>query len=568
MKYISQKKTFIFIIFIYTLFSSYLPASVDNKGTDFWVTFPYSGDGTSDQHLILTGNTNTTGTVTIPGLSFSQNFSVMAGAAIKITLPAGTEITGTDSIENKGIHIISVDEIVVLATSYRWSQNNTDAYLGLPVDSLGIEYLILSYSNGGVQSGTQFAIVAVEDGTAVTITPSASVGARTVGVPYNILLNEGQCYQLRDDVSTTTDLTGTIISSDKNIAVFGSHSCAHIPLPEFGCNYIVEQLPPVKYWGTEFLSAPLATRLNGDAFRLLASQDNTNININGALVVTLNRGEYYEQVITTSTHIVSDEPILVAQYSHCSTYDGITGDPSMMNITPINQYTSNYITSNLDMTWFDPNFVNIMASASSVGSIMLDSVPIPAGDFTPIGASGYYSAQVSVTAGEHIFSGPEAFGAFVYGFDNADAYSYPAGLIVPTPTITPTYTASPVNTSTETPTITLTPIDSPTVTPTITPTEGPFYLKLINNFPNPFNDKTYIVYELGKHSEVIVKVFTVSGEKVVEISETGQPGKNSILWDGRNHAAKSVASGIYIYSVEARVNEERAVKWGKCVVVK
>ena len=78
------------------------------------------------------------------------------------------------------------------------------------------------------------------------------------------------------------DLTGSIIKSDKPIAAFGGNKCTNVPIGYYACDHIVEQLTPTSTWGQAFLTVPLATRLNGDTFRILASQDGTEVSINGS----------------------------------------------------------------------------------------------------------------------------------------------------------------------------------------------------------------------------------------------------------------------------------------------
>src|ERR1043166_4382802 len=53
----------------------------DSAGTDFWVTFPGNAFccGTPTLSLFITGETDTSGTVAIPGLGFETPFSVVAG---------------------------------------------------------------------------------------------------------------------------------------------------------------------------------------------------------------------------------------------------------------------------------------------------------------------------------------------------------------------------------------------------------------------------------------------------------------------------------------------------------
>lgn len=139
------------------------------------------------------------------------------------------------------------------------------------------------------------------------------VGDREAGVPYVIELNRGETYHLVNRDDEPSDLTGTIITSNQPITVFGGHGCANIPpggpklpisqpdnpLPDSSCGGIAQQLPPTESWGTNFLTMPLANpvarpRLRHDTFRLLAATDGTGISINGNPVAVLNRGQYLE----------------------------------------------------------------------------------------------------------------------------------------------------------------------------------------------------------------------------------------------------------------------------------
>jgi hypothetical protein len=90
---------------------------------------------------------------------------------------------------------------------------------------------------------------------------------------------------------------------------------------------------------------PLASRLQGDTFRFLASTDGTAVSVNGAMVANLDRGQFYEQIVSGPVQITANQPILVAQYSNGITYDRITdelADPFMMLIPPTEQFLANY----------------------------------------------------------------------------------------------------------------------------------------------------------------------------------------------------------------------------------
>lgn len=402
-------------------------AAADSKGTDFWLTFPGNLNTGTTLTLFITGDVATTGTVSIASLSFNAPFTVTPGAVTSVIIPAGAELFDSDVIANNGIHVTAGQEVTVYGLNRL--QSTTDAYLALPTDVLGTQYINLGYLNTEMNSvmGTQFALVGTVNGTVVTITPSVTAGTRTVGVPYNITLNQGQTYLLRSTGAYPSDLSGSIISSTQPIAVFGSNKCANVPHNHVACDHLVEQLPPTTAWGKQFVSVPLKTRLNGDTFRFLASTNNTQVRINGTLVATLNRGQYYEQIVVGSAQITSTQPILVAQYSNGSSYDGVVSDPFMMLIPPFEQFLGSY-TVTTPASGFSGNYINVVAPTAAIGTVRLDGAVIAASNFSAIGTSGYSGAQLTVGLGVHqIAGGIYPVGVFVYGFDTYDSYGYPGG---------------------------------------------------------------------------------------------------------------------------------------------
>ena len=171
---------------------------------------------------------------------------------------------------------------------------------------------------------------------------------------------------------------------------------------------------------------PLATRTGGDTFRILADTDGTHVSINGTQVATLNRGEFWEQIVTGPAQITADQPVLVAQYSNSTTYDGVTSDPFEMLIPPYEQWLTSY-TVTTPSSGFSINYINVAAPSAAVGTITLDGALIPASRFTPIGSSGFSGAQLPVSLGAHSLASTFPFGVTVYGFATADSYGYPGG---------------------------------------------------------------------------------------------------------------------------------------------
>jgi len=89
--------------------------------------------------------------------------------------------------------------------------------------------------------------------------------------------------------------------------------------------------------------------------------------------------------------------------------------------------------------------------------------------------------------------------------------------------------------------------------------EVPAVFALHQNFPNPFNPKTVIKYDLPSESKVTLKVFNILGEGVrTLVSEVQEAGYRSIEWDSRNNAGLAVASGVYFYRIEMASISDRS----------
>ncbi|MCC5953675.1 MAG: S-layer homology domain-containing protein [Acidimicrobiia bacterium] len=402
-------------------------AAPDSAGTDYWLAFQENNCcGSPTLTLFISGATATTGTVSVPGLSFSQDFTVTPGEVTSVVLPAGANATTADGVQDRGVRVTAADEVTVYGLNR--VQASTDAFLAYPTDILGTQHTILAWNNNGVVNRTQFAVAATADDTTVTVVPSVTTGARVAGEAYDITLDEGQVYQLANVQSSTADLTGSTVTSDKPVAVFGGHGCANIPTgATTACDHIVQQLPPIDTWGRSFVTMPLATRIGGDTFRILSASDGTTVSINGAVVATLDAGEFHQQLIDGPSTITTSNPTLVAQYSNGTSFDNVTSDPFMMLIPPFEQFLNSY-TVTTPASGFTFNFINVVAPNAAVGEVLLDGAPIPAEDYTPIGASGFSGAQVPVQLGAHTLASASPFGAFMYGFDNADSYGYAGGL--------------------------------------------------------------------------------------------------------------------------------------------
>lgn len=413
------------ILTFFLVFTSALSfgQQLDSQGTEFWICFEKNFTGDS-RTLFITGDQATSGVVSIPGLGFSVNFNVTPDSITSVAIPLTADVQAANGIEDKGIHVTAGKEITVYGLNQRSA--STDAFLALPLDILGTDYYIMGYRGDfSFNIYSQFAVVGTEDGTTVTITPSMSAQGRVAGIPFIVALDKGEVYQLRGD-GGPDDVAGTQVSSDKPVAVFGGAECTNISGSLRACDHLIEQMPPVNTLGKQFVAIPLATRLNGDTYRFVATEDGTEIRVNGILETTLNKGDFFEKIYASSIEVITTEPILMAQFSNSSNYDGVTSDPFMMLIPPFEQYLGNY-TMSTPASGFTGHYLNIIAPTGGIGGVFLDNALIPQGDFSQIGTSNFYGTTQPIAAGTHTIKSNLPIGVHSYGFGNFDSYGYPGG---------------------------------------------------------------------------------------------------------------------------------------------
>ncbi|MCK4413964.1 MAG: hypothetical protein KAY32_10485 [Candidatus Eisenbacteria sp.] len=76
-------------------------------------------------------------------------------------------------------------------------------------------------------------------------------------------------------------------------------------------------------------------------------------------------------------------------------------------------------------------------------------------------------------------------------------------------------------------------------------------VRLLSAAPNPFNARAQIAFTLQRAGVVTVKVFDVSGRCVRTLidAEWRRGGVHAVAWDGRDDAARELASGVYACGV-------------------
>ena len=82
----------------------------------------------------------------------------------------------------------------------------------------------------------------------------------------------------------------------------------------------------------------------------------------------------------------------------------------------------------------------------------------------------------------------------------------------------------------------------------------PNSFELGQNYPNPFNPETVIPFSVPEPGDLRISIFNVLGQEVaVLVDAPFGAGYHRVVWDGKNHSGRDVASGLYLVRMESDV---------------
>ena len=429
--------------------------NTSTQGKEFWLTFMQNGfkdhpdGGWVVNQVLISAKRNCTGTVSNPLTGWSQSFSVSANNITTIEIPEhqGYHDTGDEeTLSDRAIHVVANDTVSVYCTNI--AHVSFDASLVLPMESLGDEYMIQSFdqSKGGGSGlyvsrneSSAFVIVATEDNTEVTITPTAKLfSGHPAWSPLVITMDRGQTYHVRSTNSGShRDLSGTLVTAanGKKIAVFNGNTLTCIPVNMGnGYDHVVEQAMPLRSWGKQFVVTGSSNR-NRDFIKITSSANNNVITKNGDPLVTLQANESHTFAMTESERscfIAATQTCAVYLYNNSSydqNSDGL-GDPSMVWIAPIEQRINEvtFSTFNHPDINITVHNVNIIVNTTDTDKVYLDGQQLSPNLFSTANGNGNYSyIRKDIPHGVHHISCVNGFNAHVYGFGVAKSYAYLVG---------------------------------------------------------------------------------------------------------------------------------------------
>jgi hypothetical protein len=339
----------------------------------------------------------------------------------------------------------------------------------MPTSAWGLNYVMIATPVGTASPPGPLwgQLLASQDSTTVQILPSvdlpalAPFPAAPAGATATFTLSAGDVlhWQL---ATTTSDMSGSILKSDKPVAVFAGNRFFRLqPVDEPGGEEAHGQIPPVSALGTEYVVAPYATRRadlmpEAISYRFVGAVDGTTLTYDPATPsapATLDRGQVVDFVVTGPFHVQAQDgmhPFAAAQIMPTANLDGGSragatapgyplnlGDEEFTILLPPGQFLSRYVFFT-DPTYPTTNLViTRVAGPSGFEDVTVDCLGTVSG-WQPVGSSTKYQVtdvdllRAAVPAGtcangRHTAQSNAPFGVVVWGEDSYSSYAYPAG---------------------------------------------------------------------------------------------------------------------------------------------
>jgi gliding motility-associated-like protein len=409
-----KNKRYFFIVQVF-VFLSY--ASFSQKDTAFWFAVPmvsqahgvYSTDLDTPMYLRITAYTQ-------PSVVSVYKPADPTFTPIVFTLPAYRtqtvdlslfktilECTPADQALNYGLKISSTTPISVYYEEN--SPLNPELFTLKGSNALGTSFYIpgqnlLDNINGYIpQPYNSFDIVATQDNTSVTITPTQPITGHSAGASYTITLNQGQTYSATaTSTAAANHLQGSTVTSTKPIAITVKDDLLDAtPIWTLAYDLAGDQIIPISKLGTEYIAVQGELQAPYDAIFILATQNNTTITQDGTVTGTINAGatqSFYMSGPTASTYIQTSNPAYVWQMS------GLGGEVGAGILPPIK------CTGSYEVAFVRPApslYIQLLVEAGGQNNFLFNGTTsvISGGSFTTVpGTSGQWMAaqfQISTT---------------------------------------------------------------------------------------------------------------------------------------------------------------------------
>ena len=373
--------------------------AISQQDTVFWFAAPEVSASAGDTPIFLrfmSYQNPSDVTVSLPAnggfTPITINLPANSVDSINLTLfLAQIESPAGDVVANNGIKITATENISAFYELRNASNREIFSLKGNK--GLGDNYYtpFQKFWDNGATTPASFSsidIVATENNTTVLITPRTAITGHVQDVTYSVILNEGETYSARDmNVSAATSLSGSIVSSDKPVAVTVFSGA----LTNGGCTSTVgDQITPEDFSGRRFIVQG-ATGGN-DRIYILGTQNGTNLTIENSTTTNavISWGETYEIATTDAINYISaNKPVYVW---HTTGYGCELSGAQVPNLLCAGKYSSAFTRTSADSIG-----LVLYTRTGYEGQFALNGngALIPSSAFNPVpGTSGNYQAAV------------------------------------------------------------------------------------------------------------------------------------------------------------------------------
>lgn len=308
----------------------------DSTGMIFYLAFmkTYTGNPKYTQ-LYIIPNQNGNCRIRIPYFNIDSSVAVTVHNVTSYRINNNITMS-TAGIQKKAI-VVSCD-VPVSIYGMSYANRVTEGYLGIPQNGLGSKYIVSSFSH----DLSEFGIIAPSNDTVISINLRLKSGdLKYNGHTYrpgnllNITMFKDETFYL----SSTNDLSGTIISSTKPVAVVSGVKLSFMN-DEYS-NHMTEMILPHKHLGRNFIVPVLYNsqcnyRIFADSPSSITIQQGNNTKSD---IKHLTAGQYLEVTNYKPTTIRSSTGILVQLY--CDS-NGLSYDSVMVTLPAVQHFKAEY----------------------------------------------------------------------------------------------------------------------------------------------------------------------------------------------------------------------------------
>lgn len=413
--------------------------SFAQQDTIFWFAAPEisSSQGESPVHLrLMSYDQASTVTISQPAnggfTPIVVNLAANSVQNVDLTpFLASIESPAADVVANTGLKIEATE---IITAYYELSNGTNKEIFSLKGNkSLGDDFYTPfqeNWNNSVVAPPTfcSIDIVATQNNTTVVITPKTDIVGHTNGSTYNITLQEGETYSARDvNVSAATSLAGSIVSSDKPIAV----TCFAGALNNAGCNSSMgDQITPTDHLGMDFVIHRGTS--TDDRLYILAAENGTAITIEDMSTTStlINWSETYEYDLNdTYASVHTSKPVYLW---HASGLGCNLSGAQVPNVYCAGKYDQTFTRASSDslglVVWiragFEGNFT-INGSSSLLVAADFTVVPGTSGEFV-IAQKYFNTTDIPVGSFNKVNNTGDIFGMGIIhgGSTDGAAYAY------------------------------------------------------------------------------------------------------------------------------------------------